>query len=142
MAKTTTKRRRKHRGTQAGTIAPVAESRSRGAKAPAARSADKAAAREEARRRRAERLDKPPTWRGAINRAAIAAVIVAVLAVLALGNSPAQAVVLAAVMLVVYIPLGYGFDTLVYRMRQRRKGRSAASAPGADSGRGRDARRG
>src|SRR5918997_582946 len=121
MAKTTTKRRRKHRGTQAGTIAPVAESRSRGAKAPAARSADKAAAREEARRRRAERLDKPPTWRGAINRAAIAAVIVAVLAVL---------------------PLGYGFDTLVYRMRQRRKGRSGASAPGADSGRGRDARRG
>ncbi len=120
----------------------MAESRSRGAKAPAARSADKAAAREEARRRRAERLDKPPTWRGAINRAAIAAVIVAVLAVLALGNSPAQAVVLAAVMLVVYIPLGYGFDTLVYRMRQRRKGRSAASAPGADSGRGRDARRG
>ncbi len=120
----------------------MAESRSRGAKAASARPADKAAAREEARRRRAERLDKPPTWRGAINRAAIAAVIVAVLAVLALGNSPAQAVVLAAVMLVVYIPLGYGFDTLVYRMRQRRKGRSAASAPGADSGRGRDARRG
>jgi uncharacterized membrane protein YgcG len=142
MAKTTTKRRRKHRGTQAGTIAPVAESRSRGAKAAAAGPADKAAARGEARRRRAESLDKPPTWRGAINRAAIAAVIVAVLAVLALGNSPAQAVVLAAVMLVVYIPLGYGFDTLVYRMRQRRKGRSAASGPGGDSGRGRDARRG
>ena len=120
----------------------MGKSRSRGAKAASARPADKAAAREEARRRRAERLDKPPTWRGAINRAAIAAVIVAVLAVLALGNSPAQAVVLAAVMLVVYIPMGYGFDTLVYRMRQRRKGRSAASAPGADSGRGRDARRG
>jgi hypothetical protein len=142
MAKTKTKRRRKHRGTQAGTISPEAEPRSRGAKAKATRPIDRGASRKEARRRRAERLDKPPTWRGAINRAAIAAVIVAVLAVLALGNTPAQAIVLAAVMLVIYIPLGYGFDTLVYRIRQRRKGMGAGAAPGAESARGRDARRG
>jgi hypothetical protein len=123
-------------------IAPTAEPRSRGEKAAATRPTDRGAAREEARRRRAERLDKPPTWRGAVNRAAIAAVIVAVLAVLALGNSPDQAIILAAVMLVVYIPLGYGFDTLVYRMRQRRKGRGTGAAPSAESARGRDARRG
>src|SRR5829696_8844761 len=115
MAKTKAKRRRKHRGTQAGTSAAPAE----------------------ARRRRAERLDKPPTWRGAINRAAIAAVIVAVLAVLALGNRIEQAVILAAVMLVIYIPLGYGFDTIVYRVRQRRKQSGAGGAPPRDSERGR-----
>jgi hypothetical protein len=137
MAKTKAKRRRKHRGTQAGTIAAPAEPRKRGAKGGAGRPRDRAARREEARRRRAERLDKPPTWRGAINRAAIAAVIVAVLAVLALGNRIEQALILAAVMLVIYIPLGYGFDTVVYRVRQRRKQSVAAGAPPRDSERGR-----
>ncbi len=73
--------------------------------------------------RRLARLDRPPTWRSAFNRAAIAAVLVGVLAVLALGNTPQEAVVLAAVMLLVYVPLGHGFDTLIYHVRQRRKAR-------------------
>jgi hypothetical protein len=140
MAKTKGKRRRKHRGTQAGTIVP-AESRTRGSKGGGGRPRDRDAAREEARRRRSERLDKPPTWRGAINRAAIAAVLVAVLAVLALGNTPVQALILAAVMLVIYIPLGYGFDTLVYRLRQRRKqARGGGGAGGAPDDRAKHGR--
>jgi hypothetical protein len=59
--------------------------------------------------------------------------------VAALGNTIPQAVILAAVMLVIYVPLGYGFDTLVYRLRQRRRQGGAATAA---SGEGRRARGG
>jgi hypothetical protein len=135
MARTKTKRRRKHRGTQAGTIVRPDEARGRGTEGGGG-STDRAAAREEARRRRAERLDRPPTWRSAVTRAAIAAGLVAILAVVALKNTVAQAVILAAIMLVIYVPLGYGFDTVVYRMRQRRKQRGSEST----SGTGRDGR--
>jgi Flp pilus assembly protein TadB len=121
MPKTKAKRRRKHRGTQAGTVERRAEGRASGS--AAAKTETKAERREAARARRLERLDRPPTWRSAFNRAAIAAVIVGVLAVLALGNTPPQAVILAGTMLLVYIPLGYAFDNLIYRVRQRRKAR-------------------
>jgi uncharacterized phage protein gp47/JayE len=123
MPKTKAKRRRKHRGTQAGTVERRTEGRGGGSGARAAKTETKAEDRAAARARRLERLDRPPTWRSAFNRAAIAAVVVGVVAVLALGNTPQQAVVLVAVMLLVYIPLGYGFDTLIYRVRQRRKAR-------------------
>ncbi len=123
MPKTKAKRRRKHRGTQAGTVERRSEGRASGSAARPAKTDTKAESRAAARARRLERLDRPPTWRSAFNRAALAAVVVGVLAVLALGNTPQQAVVLAAVMLVIYIPLGHGFDTLIYGMRQRRKAR-------------------
>ena len=47
--------------------------------------------------------------------------------VLALGNTVPQGIVLGVVMLVVYVPLGYAFDTFVYRLRQRRKGHPSGS---------------
>ena len=59
-----TKRKRKHRGTPAGTI----EARGRTGRPPAASEVRKTAAA-----RRQERMDRPPTWKGAVNRAAIAA---------------------------------------------------------------------
>lgn len=121
MPKTKAKRRRKHRGTQAGTVERRAEGRARGSSASPTKTEGKVERREAARARRLERLDRPPTWRSAFNRAAIAAVVVGVVAVLALGNTPLQAVVLAGVMLAIYVPLGYAFDTFVYRLRQRRK---------------------
>ena len=123
MPKTRAKRRRKHRGTQAGTVERRTEGRAGGSAARPAKTETKAERREAARVRRLARLDRPPTWRSAFNRAAIAAVLVGVLAVLALGNTPQEAVILAAVMLLVYVPLGYAFDTLIYRVRQRRKAR-------------------
>lgn len=97
------------------------EGRARGSTSSSAKPESREDRREAARARRLERLDRPPTWRSAFNRAAIAALVVGVVAVLALGNTPPQAVVLAVVMLAVYVPLGYAFDTFIYRVRQRRK---------------------
>ena len=73
-----------------------------------------------ARRRRAERLDRPPTWRGSMNRAAVAAALFGV-AVVVLGRPPMVGAVLAVLMFGLYIPLGYGTDLAIHRFRQRRK---------------------
>jgi hypothetical protein len=112
MAQTKRKRTRKHRGTPAGTI-------ERAGRTGRPRTAEEA--KQIARKRREERLDRPPNWRSAINRAAIAAALFGVLVVLLFGQAVAQGVVLAALMFLLYIPLGYLTDTMVYRFRQRRK---------------------
>lgn len=113
MAQTKRKRRRKHKGTPAGNVVS-------GAKAPAKGKTDSKA---DARRRREERMNTPPTWRGALNRAAIAAVIFGVLLALLFKRPIQQAVVLTVFVFAVYIPLGYGTDKLFYNLRQRRKKR-------------------
>ena len=43
------------------------------------------------------------------------------LVILLFGQGIAQGVVLAALMFLLYIPLGYFTDTMIYRFRQRRK---------------------
>jgi hypothetical protein len=108
------KRRRKHRGTQAGTIERAGRTGS---------TRTRQDAKSISRERRAHRLDQPPTWRGAVNRAAIAAAVFGVLVVLLFGNSVGQGIALACLMFFVYIPLGYLTDKAIYNFRQRRKQR-------------------
>ncbi|MEA2373886.1 MAG: hypothetical protein QOD53_349, partial [Thermoleophilaceae bacterium] len=74
MAQTKRKRSRKHRGTQAGTV----EARGRTSKP----SGTQTEAKKVARDRRVNRLDRPPTWRSAFNRAVISAAIFGVAVVL------------------------------------------------------------
>ena len=112
MAQTKRKRTRKHRGTPAGTI-------ERAGRTGRPRTATEA--KDIARKRREELLDRPPNWRSAVNRAAIAAALFGVLVVLLFGQGVAQGVVLATLMFLLYIPLGYLTDTMIYRFRQRRK---------------------
>jgi hypothetical protein len=109
-----TKRKRKHRGTPAGTI----EARGRTGRPPTSSEVRKTAAQ-----RRQERMDKPPTWRGAANRAAIAALIFAVIAAFALGQPPAAAISLAAFAFALYVPSGYYMDKWLYQRRQRQNQR-------------------
>ena len=112
MAQTKKRRTRKHRGTQAGTIDRAGRT---------GRPKTREEAKKIARQRRSDRLDKPPTWRGSLNRAAIAALVFGVL-IVALFHRPVQAgAALAAFMFVLYIPLGYATDLAIYRFRQRRK---------------------
>jgi hypothetical protein len=112
MAQTKRKRTRKHRGTPAGTIERAGRT---------GRPQTREDAKQIARQRREERLNKPPSWRGAINRAAIAAAVFGVLVVLAFGRSMAQGAALAAFMFLLYIPLGYATDKAIYSYRQRKK---------------------
>ncbi|MGI8595646.1 MAG: hypothetical protein ACR2ML_15040 [Solirubrobacteraceae bacterium] len=119
MAQTKRKRKSKHRGTAAGTI----EGRGRtGGKATSAqRKGGKQDPKEAARDRRVARLDQPPSWRSAANRAGIATAVLVVFLVLVVKPKPAQAVQLAALALLVYIPMGYYTDLLMYRRRQSKK---------------------
>src|SRR5207253_11131251 len=112
MAQTKRKRRRKHRGTPAGTI-----ERSGRTGRPQTREEAKKISRE----RRTERLDRKPTWRSSVNRAAIAAGVFGLLMVVAFSRPVSAGVALGAFMFLIYIPLGYMTDSAVYRFRQRRK---------------------
>jgi hypothetical protein len=106
------RRRRKHRGTQAGTIDRAGRT---------GRPRTREEAKQISRQRRLERLDKPPTLKGAVQRAAAAAALFGVLVVVAFGRTPAQGAFLALFMFLIYIPLGYGTDKAIYNFRQRRK---------------------
>src|SRR5688500_4313092 len=108
MAQTRKRRRSKHRGNAAGII----EARGRTGRKP---TADER--KPTAREARQQRWEQPPTWRSAITRAAFATVIFAVLVVALLGRTIPQAAVIAAFMLLLYIPLGYYMDLAIYRRR-------------------------
>ncbi len=120
MARSKKKRRRKHRGTQAGTIERSGRT---------GRPQTRTEAREISRSRRRERFDHPPTWRGSLNRAVLAAAIFGLVVVLLLGQPPIQGLTLAAVMVLLYLPMTYYTDLFIYRRRQRRR-------PGAEAGDG------
>ena len=120
MAQTKRKRRRKHRGTPAGTVEKPAHGSRRKPQPAAGRGAPKTPAE-----RRHERLVNPPTWSGVLNRSAIAALIFAVIALLLLKRSVAEALILAAFALLVYVPMSYYTDLLMHRRYIRRHGGAA-----------------
>lgn len=112
MAQTRKKRRRKHRGTQGGRVDP-----NRRAGRP--RSREEAKARARAGRKSPARVDAPPTWRSAITRGAVAAVIFTVLLMLIFKRPAGAALALGAFMLAFYVPAGYYIDTMMWRRRER-----------------------
>jgi hypothetical protein len=125
MAQTKRKRRTKHRGTPVGTI----ESRGRTGRKPTSAESKgaKPGSKEAARERRLARIDQPPTWRSAANRALIAAVVLFAFLVLAFRRSVGEALALTGFAFVVYVPMGYYTDLLIYRRRQSRKLRKKAA---------------
>lgn len=112
MAQTKKKRRRKHRGTPAGTI-------ERAGRTGQSRTRDDA--KKIARDRRVARIDREPTWRGSLNRAGIAALVFGALMMLVFGYEPKKAAPLLLFMFLLYIPLGYVTDRAIYNFRQRRQ---------------------
>jgi hypothetical protein len=111
VAQTKKKRRKKHKGTQGGRI----DAKRR----PRPRSREEAKAQARSRRSTPQRGDAPPTWRSAIVRGLIAAVIFFALLLLLFGRSAGSALALGAVMLVFYIPAGYFVDQMMWRKRER-----------------------
>jgi hypothetical protein len=119
VAQTRRKRRTKHRGNAAG----VVEARGRtGRKPTAAEKGGKAAEMARAKEKRANRYDRPPTWRSAMLRALIAACALLVLA-LVLGLGPGQSIAYFFFALVAYTPISYYTDAWMYKRRQRAKQR-------------------
>jgi hypothetical protein len=114
MAQTRKRRRRKHRGTQAGRI----DRRTRG------RPRNRAEAKSRARTQSSQRQDRPPSWSSAFWRALLAAGVFFALLVApspAFGRPVAEALAIALLMLIFYVPFGYYFDRFFYRRRQRQK---------------------
>jgi O-antigen/teichoic acid export membrane protein len=68
---------------------------------------------------KAERLNKPPSWSAAFNRAGIATLLFIVVVVLLLRKPVASAVALGAFMMIVYVPLSYYTDSYIYKRRQK-----------------------
>ncbi len=119
MAQTKKKRRSKHRGNAAG----VVEARGRTGRKPT-ETERKASAKELAADRRRERLMRPPSWKSATYRSAAAALLLGVLAVTILGQTVPQAISLTLFVFVLYIPLSYYTDALIFRRRTRNEARA------------------
>jgi len=119
MAQTKKKRQTKHRGNAAGMV----EARGRTGRKPT-----DGERKPTARELRAARLDQPPTWRSAINRALIAAALFLVLLIFFFRHQQlGPKLGIAAFMLAVYIPMGYYTDLWIYRRRQARRVREQAA---------------
>ena len=124
MAQTRRRRRTKHRGNAAG----IVESRGRTGRPPTSAERTGKAGKggkagknaQSAREKRLAKYDRPPTWKGAFNRAMIAAVGLLVVTLFLL-KKPAQAIAFFPIVLLLYVPMGYYFDMYLYRRRQRQK---------------------
>jgi len=114
MAQTKKKRRTKHRGNAAGMI----ETRGRTGRKPTAEEIKKTE-KEAAAQARRDRLNRPPTWRSAANRAALAAIVFGVMLVLLFDTEVVKAIPLTAFVFLFYVPLGYFTDQFVYNRKQK-----------------------
>jgi hypothetical protein len=117
----TRRRRTKHRGNAAG----IVEARGRTGRKPTAAEKggdSKTVAKQTARERREAKLNTPPTWKGAFNRALLATALMMALFVFVLRpKNAASFIVLLPLILLIYTPMGYYTDLFLYRRRQRQK---------------------
>jgi hypothetical protein len=67
--------------------------------------------------------DQPPTWRSAIGRAAFGAGIFFVAVVLIFKQGVGQSLGFAALVFLLYIPMGHTLDLFLYRRRVRARQR-------------------
>jgi lipopolysaccharide export LptBFGC system permease protein LptF len=118
MAQTRKKRKTKHRGTQAGTIDRA------GRTSRTTRQEARTTTRKTASERRATRYERPPTWRGALNRAAMAAALFAILVILVFHRNPVGGVIGGVFAFLFYVPVGYYTDRMLYNRYQRRRERA------------------
>ncbi len=79
--------------------------------------------------RRKEKLNRPPTWRGALTRGAIAAVSLFLLLVLLLDAPVGGAIGLSLVAGAIYTPSFHAIDTFTYRRRMSKRAADKEQAP-------------
>ena len=118
-----TKRKTKHRGNAAGMV----ESRGRTGRRPtAAERSGSVREKEKAKEQRLNKYDRPPTWRGAFYRAAVAAVVLLLVGIILLKNS-SEAIALFPIVLALYVPVSYYTDAWMYKRRMRQKAKAGSS---------------
>ena len=125
MAQTRKRRRTKHRGNAAGMV----EARGRTGRPPG-ENEKRGGVKQDAAARRRNRMETPPTWRSAVNRAAIATVVFVVLVIVVFKQTVAQGLVLGVLMLGLYVPLTFYTDQMIHRRYLRRKEATKAKAKG------------
>jgi len=113
------KRRSKHRGNAAG----IVEARGRTGRklTDAERTAGEKGKPADRRR---DRMMRPPTWKAAMTRAGLAALVFGVLLAVAFKTPIPQAMSLTVFVFLFYIPLGYYTDTWIYNRRMRTEARA------------------
>lgn len=109
MAQSKSKRRRKHRGTQGGSISKGSRRRPR----------TRDEARAQARRQSSQKREAPPSWQGAVKRAFIMSGLLFALMAFIVGETIAGAAVLSIAMLLIYIPAGYYMERFFYERRRK-----------------------
>jgi hypothetical protein len=109
MAQSRSRRRRKHRGTQAGTI-----------ETPAHRSGKTTKASSSSSRARTERQLREPTWRSAAYKAAAAALVFGLLSATILHQKGGAVAIAITVFFVffLYLPIAFWTDKAVYKRKQ------------------------
>ncbi|HLH66763.1 MAG TPA: hypothetical protein VKV27_13775 [Solirubrobacteraceae bacterium] len=113
MAHTKRKRTTKHRGNAAG----VVEARGRTSRPPSPKERKQ---RERTSRGERRRLS-PPTWKGAVKKALLAAGFMFVFLLVTNRFRVVPALVFAAFALALYTPAGYYMDGWLYRRQQRKE---------------------
>lgn len=116
MAQTKRKRRTKHRGTAGGTV--VTRGRTGRKPTPAEQKASRQA---DARQRRQQRYEKPPTWKGAFQRGAIVTAVFLVLVLVALRGRATSSLALVPLVLIMYTVMGYYTDLWLHRRWLRKQ---------------------
>lgn len=125
MAQTRRKRRSKHRGTAAGTI----QTRGRTGGKPRPQTGTPTGGkggRTAVAARKVEggpgRRNRQPSWKGAVLRAAFAALFLFALTRFGLGGKMTweNSALFAALAFAIYVPLGYYMDTFIQQRRERR----------------------
>lgn len=117
MAQTKKKRNRKHRGTAAGNVEKAAHNRNTRQTVAKTTQTPKEA--------REARMMRPPSWRSAANKAAIASLVFGVLLLVLFKRPAVQAVLWTVLVFFFYTPLGYWTDRAVYNRRMRTKAKNA-----------------
>ncbi len=121
-----TKRKRKHRGTQGGSISRTSNRRPR----------TRDEARAQARRNSELKRNQTPTWQGAFTRALIMSAILFVLMAFLVGQPIGASAFLSLFMVGLYTPAGYYLERFLYRRRMAKEAEARRAQRAAATGRG------
>lgn len=118
----TKRRRRKHKGTQTGSISRQARSRPRNRQEAMAQAKSRRSTGAKGGRRagpKVDRRDMPPTWKGAATRGVLFAALLLPVSLL-FGQPLAGAIVLTVIAACLYVPLGFYTEQFFYNRRRAR----------------------